>query len=263
MRAMTSILIGFLLGFLLLGTAVEWVLNLAAGRCGVGCAGWRHVVFVAVTAIAWAVVARLTYLVWGRISPRPASPGMRGLIRRLIDGETRRSADLDAILRHRTERDRFLAEDYASPLPEEHREGFRGLDYFPPNQAWVITGAYEAIDPRDVPITSSAGTESPYKMVGTVMLPIGRSEYRLIVLDDGDGCRFIPFRDRTCGDTTYSGGRYVGIELSNDGTVIVDFNRARNPWCVYDEEFTCPLPPPGNAIAEPIAAGEKMWRIGG
>ena len=89
---------------------------------------------------------------------------------------------------------------------------------------------------------------------------IGASEYRLVVLDDGDGGSFIPFRDATAGVETYGGGRYVGIEVAADGTAVVDFNRAGNPWCVYDDEFTCPLPPPSNVIVEPVTAGEKMWR---
>jgi len=256
---MTSILAGFFLGFLLVGSAVEWLVNLTAGACRVGCAGWRHLVFVAATALAWVVVARLTYLIWNRISPRPPSPGIRGFIRRFLGGGAQRSPDLDALLQHRAERDQFLAENYASPLPEEHQEGFGGLDYFPPDRAWMISGAYEPIEPRDVPITSSAGTESQYKMIGTVTLQIGRCEYRLVVLDDGDGGEFIPFRDGTCGDTTYAGGRYVGIDVGDDGSATVDFNRAGNPWGVYDEEFTCPLPPPGNVITESVTAGEKIW----
>ena len=76
----------------------------------------------------------------------------------------------------------------------------------------------------------------------------------------GDGCRFIPFRDGTSGDTTCAGGRYVGIEVPEDGSAVIDFNRASNPWCVYDEEFSCPAPPPENAITEPVEAGEKLWR---
>jgi len=260
---MISIPAGFFLGFLLLGSGVEWLIGLTGGACPIGCAGWRHVLFVAASAVAWGVVTRLTYLIWNRISPRVAPPGIRGLVRRLLGGETPRSATLDALLRHRAERDQFLAENYASPLPEEHQEGFGGLDYFPPDRAWRISGVYESIEPRDVPITSSAGTENPYKMVGAVTLQIGRSEYRLVVLDDGDGGEFIPFRDGSCGDTTYRGGRYVGIDVDGDGSATVDFNMAGNPWCVYDEEFTCPLPPPGNVITESVNAGEKMWATEG
>jgi hypothetical protein len=83
---------------------------------------------------------------------------------------------------------------------------------------------------------------------------------RLIVLDDGDGGRIIPFTDETAGAETYGGARYVAIEHCEDATVTVDFNEAHNPWCVYDDEFVCPLAPPQNAIALRVTAGEMDFR---
>jgi len=167
--------------------------------------------------------------------------------------------DTELLLRRRSERDRFLAEHYASPVPEEHRPGFGGLDYFPPDAAWEIPGTYEPTAPREIPVPSSAGTESLYTMLGTVTIRVGDSAYRLTVLDDGDGGAFIPFRDGTSGADTYGGGRYLGLPAVATGSITLDFNMAANPWCVYDEEFTCPLPPAGNRITEPIPAGEKMY----
>ena len=153
---------------------------------------------------------------------------------------------IDALLAERAERDRFFAAHYASPIPEEHLAGFTGIAYFPPDPVWTITGSYEAADPHKVPIPSTSGTESPYTMLGVVVLDVDGRTYRLAVLDDGDGGAFIPFRDGTSGATTYGGGA-------------IDFNRAVNPYCVYDEEFVCPLPPTNNWITAPIEAGEKMY----
>jgi uncharacterized protein (DUF1684 family) len=167
--------------------------------------------------------------------------------------------DIDRLLRERSEHNDFLADHYSSPLPEEHRPGFRGLEYFPPDAAWKMAGSYEPTEPRKVPVPSSAGIESSYTMLGVVALSVGDSDYRLTVLDDGDGGAFIPFRDGTSGIETYAGGRYVGIDTDAVGEVIVDFNTAQNPWCVYDEEFTCPLPSAENWVAEPIPAGAKAY----
>jgi uncharacterized protein (DUF1684 family) len=167
--------------------------------------------------------------------------------------------DIDSLLQSRLERNRFFAEHYSSPLPEEHQPGFDGLHYFDPDAAWQIDASYESHEPTKIPVPSTAGNESQYTMVGSAAIEIGESTYHLTVLDDGDGGSFIPFRDGTCGTETYGGGRYVGITISTDGTATIDFNMAQNPWCVYDEEFTCPLPPSGNLIAEPIRAGEKMY----
>lgn len=97
-------------------------------------------------------------------------------------------------------------------------------------------------------------------MLGVVKLVISEMTYQLTVLDDGDSGAFIPFRDGTSGVETFGGGRYVGIAVESAGTVIVDFNTAQNPWCVYDEEFTCPFPPGENWIDAPIGAGAKLYR---
>jgi uncharacterized protein (DUF1684 family) len=167
--------------------------------------------------------------------------------------------DMQRLLDDRAERDRFLREHYASPLPEEHLEGFSGLDYFPPDAAWLIAGRYESVDPHDVQIPSTAGMDNPYSKVGVLSVSIVGTNHQLSVLDDGDGDTFVPFRDGTSGTETYEGGRYVGLSLGSDGEVSVDFNSARNPWCVYDEEFICPLPPVENWISERIPAGEKMY----
>lgn len=168
--------------------------------------------------------------------------------------------DIQRTLDDRSQRDKFLREHYASPLPEEHRESFSGLDYFPPDTSWVVSGEYEATDPHDVQIPSTAGMDNPYTKVGVITIALGGVVYRLTVIDDGDGGAFVPFRDGTCGMETYAGGRYVGIPADSSGTVTIDFNSARNPWCVYDEEFICPLPPAENWIEERVPAGEMMYR---
>lgn len=160
----------------------------------------------------------------------------------------------------REERDRFLREHYASPLPAEDQAAFPGLDYFPTDEAWRITASFDPSPPSKIDIPSTSGMNSGYTAVGTVKLTIADVSYDLIVLDDGDGGVFIPFRDGTSGTETYTGGRYVNLALDEHGDATIDFNSAANPWCVYDEEFVCPLPPQGNWIAERIEAGEKMYR---
>jgi uncharacterized protein (DUF1684 family) len=166
--------------------------------------------------------------------------------------------DRSAILAARAERDRFLVEHYASPIPEEHRAGFAGAAYYEPDERFVFVGSL--LDgPTKVAVPSSAGTVRDYQSIGIARITVEGQSYDLTVLDDGDGGAFLAFGDATNGRTTYSGGRYVGVELDARGDATVDFNRAANPYCVYDEEYSCPLPPPGNIIATPIEAGERMY----
>lgn len=68
------------------------------------------------------------------------------------------------------------------------------------------------------------------------------------------------FGDATNGHATYGGGRFLSTDpVADDGTVMLDFNLAVNPPCVFTPYATCPLPPEGNVMAFAMEAGEKMW----
>lgn len=170
--------------------------------------------------------------------------------------------EAEALEAHRRERDEFFRSHYASPIPEEDLETFSGLRYFAPNPTMTFEGMFEPSDGSMVPIESTAGTSSGYHKLGTVRVEVLGTVYEFIVLDDGDGNPFIPFGDETNGGSTYGGGRYVPVTLRDDGTAVIDFDLAHNPFCVYDEEFVCPLPPVENRVSAPIEAGEKMYRPG-
>jgi uncharacterized protein (DUF1684 family) len=159
--------------------------------------------------------------------------------------------------RSRAERDVFFAEHYASPLADEDQAAFSGLDYFPPDEAWRLTADYDTASPGRLEIPSSIGTSHPYSCLGRATVRIDGNTHTLAVFDDGDGNAFIPFADTTNGTETYGGGRYVPLTVDPTETAWVDFNEAHNPYCAYDEEFVCPLPPPSNRIPVAIEAGEK------
>ena len=167
--------------------------------------------------------------------------------------------DDEAILAERTERDSFLREHYASPIPEEIRSGYGGAEYFDPDGRFAFSGTF-APSVATVSVPSSSGLESSYRCVGTVRIAIGEAAYDLMVLDDGDGGAFLPFGDPTNGRSTYGGGRYVAVDILDDATATIDFNRAVNPYCAYDEEYSCPLPPAGNHIEVAVEAGERDHR---
>ena len=160
----------------------------------------------------------------------------------------------------RAERNDFFAHHYSSPLAEEDRASFDGLDYFAPDEAWSLEAEFQAEPPGKVDIPSSVGTSHPYTRLGWATVSISGRNHSLAVFDDGDGNAFIPFTDGTNQVDTYAGGRYVDLIVAEDGSARIDFNGARNPYCVYDEEFVCPLPPASNHIPSDVPAGEKRFR---
>ncbi|MEN8237802.1 MAG: DUF1684 domain-containing protein [Actinomycetota bacterium] len=167
--------------------------------------------------------------------------------------------DSGALVRFRSDRDEFFRSHYASPLPDDDLDAFTGLDYFPPDPAMVFSGRFSGADDSRVQITSSVGTTSAYHQMGVLHIDIVGSMYDFIVLDDGDGNPFVAFGDATNGAATYAGGRYVSVDVAEDGSASIDFDLASNPYCVYDEEFVCPLPPLENRMSIPIEAGEMMY----
>ena len=68
---------------------------------------------------------------------------------------------------------------------------------------------------------------------------------------------FVPFADQTTGSETYSAGRYLDLHPTATGIYTIDFNRAYNPYCAYNDTYECPFPPPSNRLKQAIRAGEK------
>lgn len=172
---------------------------------------------------------------------------------------TAKDTYLDGLARWRADRDDFFASHYASPLADEVMAEFAGLRYFPPDFELVFEVDLESA-PSSVDIESSTGTSMDYPGAGgvTVSFPVGA--VTMSVLNGEDDDLFIPFRDATSGVSTYRGGRYVGVERGPEDRFTVDFNKAINPYCAYDPEFSCPLPPASNCLEFPIAAGELDYR---
>ena len=96
---------------------------------------------------------------------------------------------------------------------------------------------------------------------GYVRFTLGGQELTLepVVSTPEDESYFFIFRDATSGKETYGGGRFMYTERAVAGTVVLDFNKAYNPPCVFTPYATCPLPPPRNALAVRIEAGEKVY----
>jgi uncharacterized protein (DUF1684 family) len=73
---------------------------------------------------------------------------------------------------------------------------------------------------------------------------------------------FIPFTDGTSGVESYEGGRYFDLTINDikDSTLVIDFNKAYNPYCAYvSNVYNCPIPPRENRLTVAIRAGEKVY----
>ena len=149
--------------------------------------------------------------------------------------------------------------DLKAPLLNE----FKGIDIFPINEDWKIDAHFVRYDsPKKVEIPTIIGTTEEDFAPGYLSFDFNGKEYKLVALQSSNGF-FIIFADQTSGKETYGAGRFLYTdEPDSNNNVIIDFNKAYNPPCVFTKYATCPLPPKQNYLHLEVVAGEKMYGAG-
>lgn len=161
----------------------------------------------------------------------------------------------------RTMKDQFFKTDASSPLTPEQRDGFTSLNYFPENEALRFELDIEPLaEPEKVEMQTSTGDIQTYLRWGKVRFEVeGKpAELTLFVPQGGHGY-FLPFTDATSGKDTYGAGRYLDPEPLPGGKLLIDFNVAYNPYCAYNEYWSCPITPAENRLNVAVEAGEKNF----
>lgn len=166
-------------------------------------------------------------------------------------------------------------QDYSSELKEKraaYKESLLNLEespianltdfddfrYFEPDEKWKLFVDFESSPSEQTfPMTMTDKSITSINMVGFAIFTIGEKEYRLMLFDEGEHY-LLPFTDATNGKETYGGGRYINVPKTSNNKLLVDFNEAHNFYCVYNDNFVCPVPPSENDIDARIEAGEKV-----
>jgi len=166
---------------------------------------------------------------------------------------------------------------YAQEFLEEPRAPLKVqdtayLDFFAPSLAWQITALFERT-PEASPfdMATYSGQKAKYVQYGTLRFELDGKEQtlriyqnlRLAGLPEYADYLFLPFKDQTNGETSYGGGRYLDFrvkDISADGKLLLDFNKAYNPYCAYSDGYSCPIPPRENHLELNVTAGEKLFR---
>lgn len=142
------------------------------------------------------------------------------------------------------------------------RRDFTGIDHWPVDTAWQLDASFEPAE-RALDVPDVLGTVEEEMSPGDVVFELDGVTHRLQALAGGDaGELWLVFGDATNGHETYGGGRFLYTGAPDaGGRVVVDFNRAYNPPCVFSPYATCPLPWPANKLPIRIEAGERNWDI--
>ena len=164
----------------------------------------------------------------------------------------------------RVEKDEYFREGEYSPIPEDERDDFAGLHYFPVDSAFVVTATFTANEDQEIfkMATTQDDLRDAYR-AGTLSFTINETPCTLTAYRFAGSEHqsfFLPFTDATSGDETYGTGRYIDLEIVEGATEYeIDFNIAYNPYCAYNENYSCPLTPAENTLPVAITAGEKIW----
>lgn len=172
------------------------------------------------------------------------------------------------ILQDRIEKDAAFKNPDESPLPEEMISKFDGLDYFPVDERYRVKAKMELTgDTAIIKIPTNTERTPEYRRYAVATFSLKKdtlqlSLYQSIDLKDDPDYQnylFLPFNDMTNGVETYGGGRYIDIQAKTKDSVIIDFNKAYNPYCAFNSKYSCPIPPDENNLKIQIGAGEKAF----
>jgi uncharacterized protein len=172
----------------------------------------------------------------------------------------------EQIKKERSEKNSFMSSAGESPFSAAPKK-FKGLQYFPIDIKYKVVADLTPIKDREVVILkTSDGKEDRYINYAYADFQLNGKKNKLLILEvatmgPSRGKLFLAFGDETSALETYGAGRYLDIEkVPGATTITLDFNKAYNPYCAYNESYTCPLPPAENLLSIPIKAGEKNYQ---
>lgn len=176
------------------------------------------------------------------------------------------SNSISGIIEHRKKINEDFKNPEVSPLPDRFRKDFQALEYFVPDTNYIVLAHFKRT-PNALPFLMSTTTDEKSEEVvyGVVSFELNGLKHQLEVYQNSElkmqeqyqDYLFLPFLDNTNGKETYGGGRYIDLIIPNGDSILIDFNKAYNPYCVYNKKYSCPLVPRQNYLKTRVLAGVK------
>lgn len=166
-----------------------------------------------------------------------------------------------------------LNEEYSdaktSPLTKDDLATFKSLDFYPVDTKYCVTAKFTRT-PKEVPfnMATTTGRAAKYVKYGELTFTLNGKQHKLNIYQSPDVIKmegyhdhlFLPFTDNTNGEGSYAGGRYIDMKLPKGDTMQIDFNAAYNPYCCYNHNYSCPIPPSQNYLDTDVKAGVKAYK---
>jgi len=155
-----------------------------------------------------------------------------------------------------------------SPLTDSDRKDFEGLDFFQFDSLYVVKAYLELTpDSEYFNMRTTTNEVTKERVYGIINFEIKGKKLNLKVYQGEENLNtpglenhlFLPFLDHTNGEETYGGGRYIDLSIPATDSILIDFNKAYNPYCVYNENYSCPIVPRENYLDVRVEAGIQNY----
>ena len=175
-------------------------------------------------------------------------------------------AQLEEVKTFQKELNEFYSNPEESPLGSDKVEGFGGHEFFETNPVFRIEADFKKKSrAKYVGFETSTDRIAKYDFYGVAKFKINNKTYALNVyqshrareMEEYKDHLFLPFTDLTSGVESYGGGRYVDLKIPSGNKILIDFNKAYNPYCAYSDKYSCPVPPKENQLDLEVRAGVK------
>ena len=182
--------------------------------------------------------------------------------KRPLIGETEYQQKLNAVFKDASK----------SPLKNKDLKSFKGLDFFPVDSSYIIIASIEKTpDTPFLGMATNTEEKSYYRKFGILTFTLKEKEMQLTLYESLEESEnpvfkdylFLPFTDETSGSDSYGGGRYMDVfksKINTNGTLELNFNNTYNPYCAYNDDYSCPLTPRDNHLSMEILAGVKDFK---
>ena len=173
-----------------------------------------------------------------------------------------------SIFAYQTELNNEYKNPEKSPLEKKDLKSFTGLAFFPIDEKYKVTAkVVRTPDTEPFNMPTTIPRSAVHWKYADLVFEIEGIEYTLEVyqseslmkMEEYADYLFLPFLDKTNGEGSYAGGRYIELRLPEGDTIEIDFNKAYNPYCAYSSRYSCPIVPRQNRLATRIEAGVMAW----
>lgn len=155
-----------------------------------------------------------------------------------------------------------------SPLMYEDFKAFKGLDFYPISDKYIVEAKFKRTpDEKILKMRTTSDRLKECLKYGEITFKLEGKKFKLslyqyvevLELEGYKDYLFLAFTDLSSGKGSYSKGRYIDLRIPKGNKMIIDFNKAYNPYTAYSDNYSCLIVPLENDLKTEILAGVKKF----